>query len=438
MINLVLIFFQFILIVCIVCPPAMANNSNKKMELKLGDGTKLTRKNLHNILINHRKWLFSEGKKGMRANFENAYFKGVDLTGEVFNRAKMSNVTIEDSIFNEAKFYLADLRGAKFVNTQLNNSMFIKTKLQNSGFDSCKINTSTFSQVDANSATFFACDLVEALLIWSDFNHAAFIKSKLHNSILGECSLEKTAFSSSELIGTMLMELNLEHTFFRNINFERAQLDLMRGKLPPVAMLSTCNNFLSISYTFTPNSLHELRSLARDAGLKTKERELTHAIMNNARTKTYGHFRSFLTNILFELPSGWGLYPGRPLVIMLCLIPFFAIPYLIALYKPGPAGIYRSWSADPVPNGTGKGGQIERLDANRSAVDINAIYFSILSAFHIGWRDLNVGTWITRVQPNEYTLRATGWVRTVSGIQSLISVYLLALAILTYFGRPFG
>jgi len=38
---------------------------------------------------------------------------------------------------------------------------------------------------------------------------------------------------------------------------------------------------------------------------------------------------------------------------------------------------------------------------------------------------------------SRYTLKATGWVRTVSGVQSLISVYLLALAVLTYFGRPF-
>lgn len=65
------------------------------------------------------------------------------------------------------------------------------------------------------------------------------------------------------------------------------------------------------------------------------------------------------------------------------------------------------------------------------------MYFSILSAFHIGWRDLNVGTWISRMQPNEYTMRATGLVRVASGIQSLISVYLAALWVLTYFGRPF-
>ena len=73
----------------------------------------------------------------------------------------------------------------------------------------------------------------------------------------------------------------------------------------------------------------------------------------------------------------------------------------------------------------------------RVGIPLIGLYFSTISAFSLGWRELNVGTWITRMQPREYTLRATGWVRTVSGIQSLLSVYLLALWVLTYFGRPF-
>jgi len=41
------------------------------------------------------------------------------------------------------------------------------------------------------------------------------------------------------------------------------------------------------------------------------------------------------------------------------------------------------------------------------------------------------------MQPREYALRAKGWVRVVSGVQSLISVYHIAMWALTYFGRPF-
>jgi hypothetical protein len=39
---------------------------------------------------------------------------------------------------------------------------------------------------------------------------------------------------------------------------------------------------------------------------------------------------------------------------------------------------------------------------------------------------------MTRLQPREYTIRATGCVRTVCGIQSLMNVYLLALWALTH------
>jgi len=70
-------------------------------------------------------------------------------------------------------------------------------------------------------------------------------------------------------------------------------------------------------------------------------------------------------------------------------------------------------------------------------IPLIGLYLSVLSAFSLGWRELNVGTWISRMQPREYILRTTGWVRFFTGFQSVVSVYLLALWALTYFGRPF-
>jgi hypothetical protein len=75
--------------------------------------------------------------------------------------------------------------------------------------------------------------------------------------------------------------------------------------------------------------------------------------------------------------------------------------------------------------------------SSKVSILLLALYFSLLSATRIGWHELNVGTWLTRIESLEYSLRATGWVRVVSGTQSLISVYLVALAILAYFGSPF-
>jgi hypothetical protein len=60
-----------------------------------------------------------------------------------------------------------------------------------------------------------------------------------------------------------------------------------------------------------------------------------------------------------------------------------------------------------------------------------------MSAFNIGFRDINFGRWLRLLPRSEYDLKAKGWARTVAGLQSLFSVYLIALWVLTYFGRPF-
>jgi hypothetical protein len=35
--------------------------------------------------------------------------------------------------------------------------------------------------------------------------------------------------------------------------------------------------------------------------------------------------------------------------------------------------------------------------------------FSSISACRLGWRELNVGNWIARVQTREYVLQGVGW-----------------------------
>jgi hypothetical protein len=151
---------------------------------------------------------------------------------------------------------------------------------------------------------------------------------------------------------------------------------------------------------------------------------------------------------LFELPSHYGMAPGRALWGLLGFIPCFALLYWIALqHVSSQSGLWMIVPADRLTRGRGHE-RVVRIRPQTAKTwwgrlwdEVRlfriSLYFSLLSAFHLGWREFNVGTWITRMQPREYTLRATGWVRTTSGIQSLLSVYLLALWVLTYFGRPF-
>jgi hypothetical protein len=151
----------------------------------------------------------------------------------------------------------------------------------------------------------------------------------------------------------------------------------------------------------------------------------------------------------FDLTTGYGLYPSRALLIIfvfwVALTFVYVLPIRLPPRYPSPApaaGVYRIWPSDRIEVvrrevKLSASTKVERLQAKGWHALGYAAHFSLLSAFHIGWRDLNVGTWISRIQPREYALRATGWVRVVSGLQSLLSVYLLAIWALTYFGRPF-
>ncbi|PWT92227.1 MAG: hypothetical protein C5B55_06780 [Blastocatellia bacterium] len=67
-----------------------------------------------------------------------------------------------------------------------------------------------------------------------------------------------------------------------------------------------------------------------------------------------------------------------------------------------------------------------------------SMFFSLMSTFNIGFRDINFGRWLRLLTRQEFDIKAVGWARVIAGWQSLISVFLIALWVLSYFGRPFG
>lgn len=67
----------------------------------------------------------------------------------------------------------------------------------------------------------------------------------------------------------------------------------------------------------------------------------------------------------------------------------------------------------------------------------HAAFFSLMTTFNIGFRDVQVGRWLRQLFTREYDVKVTNWARVVAGWQALISVGLIALTLLTYFGRPF-
>jgi hypothetical protein len=63
--------------------------------------------------------------------------------------------------------------------------------------------------------------------------------------------------------------------------------------------------------------------------------------------------------------------------------------------------------------------------------------FSLISIVNLGFEGLDFGRWVRLLLFCDYDFKARGWLRTVSGLQSLIGLGLLALSLLSYFGHPF-
>ncbi len=148
--------------------------------------------------------------------------------------------------------------------------------------------------------------------------------------------------------------------------------------------------------------------------------------------------------------------PGRPLKILGLVWLVMSGFYLLFMHLKGPSGIHveatcelggreRKWrfplrlphtrdTADSRAKGaTPRPGRWLRREWRLARA---AMFFSLISAFDIGYQELNIGQWLKMLSRREYDLKAAGWVRTAAGTQSLVSVYLLALWVLTYFGHP--
>jgi hypothetical protein len=109
-----------------------------------------------------------------------------------------------------------------------------------------------------------------------------------------------------------------------------------------------------------------------------------------------GKSESLFNYALFELPSGYGLAPGRALWGLLGLIPIFALPYWIALKRANSrSGIWMIVPADRLARGRGKEKavlirpQTAKTRRGRLMDEFRlfrtSLYFSLLSTFHPYW-----------------------------------------------------
>ena len=186
----------------------------------------------------------------------------------------------------------------------------------------------------------------------------------------------------------------------------------------------------------------------------------------------WGRFAKYwMSEAMFDRTCGWGADPGRPLWIIAVIALLCAPVYWIGMhFKRGRGGIYLVATSTPVAvDGAtqravrvevhpdwdagaksqphpkqwsrawwaAKGRTIWNVSGQEAGALKTAMLFSLMSVFSIGYGSFDAGQWIRLLMGREFDLKARGWMRTLSGLQSLLGAGLLALSILSYFGHPF-
>jgi hypothetical protein len=394
-------------------------------------GRRPTPEEIETVLSNHEAWLVSGGglDDPRRANFCQADLRRVDL----------KDARLIEANLQKASLWGVDLRLTELERADLREAVLGEAKLQGVG-------------------------------LWKVNFEGAFLGgAQLQQAHLRQANLQEAKLQGANLYGANLWGANLQGAFLGRATLTRVIYEPSPEGLPRVLHLAEEPTRLEgMIFVHSPAALMALREAFKNAGMYPQERQLTYAIERTKQLQAWNPLwhqargedprpwleqlarkgESLLRYALFDLPSHYGMAPGRALWGLLGLIPGFALLYWVLLRRASRhSGLWMVVPKDRIARGRGKEKIVRirpypaktwwgRLKGEFRLVRAS-LYFSLLSAFHLGWREFTVGTWIARMQPREYTLRATGWGRFFSGLQSVVSVYLLALWALTYFGRPF-
>lgn len=249
-------------------------------------------------------------------------------------------------------------------------------------------------------------------------------------------NLQRADLTAANLQGVNLLGADLQRAVMKNV----------RG-LPDITGLAFVKGLSAIS--FGPEDIPifvSWKKALQEAGYTRTSKDLVAAIRRNDEPALW-------ETILFDWTCEFGANPLRPLTVLMWLWLAGTAAYLLGLVRRSGSGLYLLATGEQIPTGN-RSNRVLRLRWQMPRRGIGwkfpfrfaryagralrtAAFFSAMSAFNIGFRELNFGRWIRLMQPREFDIKARGWLRFVSGLQSLTSVYLLALAILSHFGTLF-
>jgi uncharacterized protein YjbI with pentapeptide repeats len=373
-------------------------------------------------------------------------FRGSTLTDVIFNNANLQFINLSASECSNATFKDTTIISSVMDQTILGESNFMNCTLmiisiKDSYFGNAILKNTKIMASDMYSCSFSDSNLNDVNFLNVNLGDSTFHSSKINNTTFDRVALDGSDLSLADISNSSLKMVKLNNSNFNYVDFTEVIFEPDLGFINSTPSFANTLGLYSLKYQDVPSGLVELRAGLHKQGAYEREREVTFALnycRNNILHK-YNLASAMIDYLLFGWTCQWGLYPFRPFYILLIFIVAFAICYYFDLSRNELCGIWIIYSSNPTIRHIHKAYQSRKLffkwyDWRRFTF---AIYFSILSAFYFGWRDLNVNNWITKLQYTDFSLHSCGSTRFISGMQSLISLYLIVLSFLAYFSRPF-
>jgi hypothetical protein len=257
--------------------------------------------------------------------------------------------------------------------------------------------------------------------IWRGYSYnKTFYYSNLSNRQYYMCPFKEVYFYGTNLSNSCFYNCY----FFDYVYFEPATL-------PDIECISTCIGLDNLRYLRNPSALIQLKKEMLDKGFNEAAKKIEASLKRSEYLKS-NRFTTALNYLLFDLTYAYGSDKGRPLLIYLYSILFFALIYwnlngkfkdsTILIIKKQPPREYKRRIYFVNTNM-----KIKKYILTEAQYLSNSLIFSFSKSLRLGFGIFDFSKWIQMMQVREYTFNETNYLRPITGVQSLISLFLIFL-----------
>jgi hypothetical protein len=150
---------------------------------------KFSKKEIDEILHNHKLWVNSEGLEGELADFSysnlsgNIFPKGTFLQKANFTGANLKSTSFKSAYLQYAKFQDASLRDADFSGSNLYGANFLASDLCNTDLEKANLEGANFESAYLGGAKLFGANLENANFEDTDLSYAELSSTKLNKNV---------------------------------------------------------------------------------------------------------------------------------------------------------------------------------------------------------------------------------------------------------------